>query len=446
VNVPKMIKAHHREILNFSTPLLLGMISQNLMGIIDTAFIGMLGTSSLAAAGLSFFILFTHTAPLLGLAIAVQTLTAKRVGAKEAGIVAFPLNSALVISCLFGIPITLMALGYIEELLSLMTSDPATVKEGVSYMNTRLWGIVAIGITHSFRGFWNGLSKTRVYLGIVVIMHISNALLSYSLMFGKWGAPAMGIAGVGLGSTLATFLGVILHVILSFNMARSLGFARKFFDLTVWKHLISQSLPSALQQFLFAIGFAVFFSIIGMMGPKELAAANVLISLSLFLIYPGMAMGMTAATYISRSLGANNRDQAKWWGNKVLKLSMVTTILVSIVILLMPRSILSFFIHEKAVLELAYWPLIIVASTLFLEIAGQIYAYKFFGSGDPKVILKVTIPIQWLLIIPCSYIAGPLLGLGLTEVWLIQTGFRSLQAVILHFLWNRNHWGKNLSS
>ncbi|OUR95369.1 hypothetical protein A9Q84_16160 [Halobacteriovorax marinus] len=441
----KFIKPHYREIIAFSMPILLSMISQNMMGLVDTFLIGKLGTSSLAAAGLSFFILFIHTAPLMGLAIAVQTLSARFMGEGRKSQSASPLNSAIIISIVFGGIVAFVASFYMESLLSFMTNDSVVVREGVSYMDARLIGIFAIGITHSFRGFWNGISRTTIYLGIMIIMHVSNAFISYALIFGKWGAPTMGIAGAGMGSTIATILGAILHFGLASIAAGEHGFSKVFFDRDVWKKLLKQAIPSGLQQFLFALGFFVFFSIIGTIGSNELAAANVLITISLFLIYLGMSMGMTASTFVSRSLGENDRDQARFWGRKIVKFTVIAAAIISIPIMIFPSEILSIFIHDSEVLAIAKWPLIIFAVSLAIDIAGYVYTYKFFGSGDPSVILKVTIPIQWLGILPLSYVVGPVLGYGLTEIWLVQTVFRCLQTLILALIWKKDQWGKSTS-
>ncbi len=443
MNVVKFIKPHYRKILAFSMPILISMISQNIMGLVDTALIGLLGTSSLAAAGLSFFILFIHTAPLMGLAIAVQTLTAKSVGAKKLETAASPLNASLIISIIFGISVTFLAIQYMEPLFSKMTNDQEVIQQGVSYMDARLLGIFAIGITHSFRGFWNGISKTMTYLGIMVAMHLANAFISYALMFGKWGAPNMGIAGAGMGSTLATILGATLHFLLALHSTRQFGFLKAVFNKNVWKSLITQAIPSGLQQLLFALGFGIFFGIIGMIGTKELAAANVLITITLFLVYLGMAMGMTASTYISKSLGAEDREKARWWGYKIVKLTSFSIALISIFIVIFPSEILSFFTHDPGVIAIAKYPLIILGSALVLEIAGQIYSYKFFGSGDPAIVLKVSFLIQWFAILPIAYLVGPYLGYGLTAIWLVQTFFRCLQSIIFIIIWNRDQWGKS---
>jgi putative MATE family efflux protein len=416
------------------------MISQNLMGLIDTALIGHLGTKSLAAAGISIFILFVHAAPLMGLAIAVQSLTANKMGANQKNTTAYYLNNSLIISLIYGGLVYFLSTFYLKGLVSLMTSDIEVIQLAYQYLDARLMGVFAIGLTHSYRGFWNGISRTNIYLMIIIIMHILNAIISYALIFGKWGFPNLGIAGAGFGSTIATLIGSLMHFLLALKTVRHFGYLKKFFNISIWKELVRQSSMSGMQQLLFALGFAVFFFIIGKLGAKELAAANVLITISLFMVYPGMAMGMTACTFVGESLGKGDRAKAKWWAQKVQNLTALCVGIISLICIIFHQAILEIFIHEVAVLELAKWPLIIFLITLNIEISGHILMYQFFGSGNPQIILGVTVPIQWIGILPFAYLIGPILGHGLTAIWLVQTVFRCLQTVILAWIWKRDQW------
>lgn len=411
------------------------MVSLNLMGLVDTFLIGKLGTEALAASGLALFLLFIHTSPLLGFSTAVQALTAKAVGEKRLNEASSSLNLAIFLSLGLGLILTIGAISLSSFYLGLMTKDKLVQNYGVAYLDARLLGMVAIGITHSFRGFWTSISKPRIYLKIILVSHIFNALLSYALIFGLWGFPKYGIAGAGYGSTLATFLAVFMHFGVIIFQKTDFGFFRKFSSPGLLKELIIQSVPSGMQQLLFALGHAVFLSLIARLGAKELAASNVIVSLAIILIYPGMAMGMMASTYAGREVAAGNKERAYWWVSEILKVSILFALLVSLPLVFFPSSILSLFIQDQAVVTLGKWPLALFGLSLAFEIAGYIYMYSFFGLGKPQVILKVNTSLQWLGLIPAVFFSLKFTSAGLIGVWLIQCFFRSLQTLILKDRW-----------
>ena len=261
---------------------------------------------------------------------------------------------------------------------------------------------------------------------------IVNAFISYSVIFGTFGFPQLGLEGVALSTTFSTILAALLNFIWAFISTKEFGFNSKYFDKTVWSNLIKQAVPSGLSQFLFALGYAVFFAIIGKLGANELAAANVLVTFSLFFIYPGMAMGMTAATYVGRYIGAGDLAKSYFWTNKIAWYSVVLFVISSIPFIIWNEEILSLFIKDSNVLELAKIPYLIFLLTLAIEILGQIYTFAFLGSRNPKIILIVSSAIQWIGIIPFSYY----LGHNLLRIWVINIGFRCLQTLILHYFWN----------
>ncbi|HCO63278.1 MAG TPA: MATE family efflux transporter, partial [Alcanivorax sp.] len=78
---------------------------------------------------------------------------------------------------------------------------------GSDYFDMRLLSVWAVAMNFSYRGYWNGINRSGVYMRTLVITHVANVIFSYGLIFGAWGLPALGGAGAGLGTSLALYLG-----------------------------------------------------------------------------------------------------------------------------------------------------------------------------------------------------------------------------------------------
>ena len=80
------------------------------------------------------------------------------------------------------------------------------IAAGVPYLQARLAAAFAVGINFSFRGFWNGIRQSHIYMRTLVLMHAANICLNYILIFGNFGAPALGVQGAGIASALSVVL------------------------------------------------------------------------------------------------------------------------------------------------------------------------------------------------------------------------------------------------
>ena len=182
------------------------------------------------------------------------------------------------------------------------------------------------------------------------------------------------------------------------------------------------------------------FWIIGRIGTPELAAANVLITVLLFAILPGLALGIACTTLVGQALGARNPDDAYQWAWDVCKITVILLTILGMPMWLVPDLVSSIFIHEPTTRELARWPMRIMGLTMPLEAIGFAFMHGLLGAGDAKRVMLVSIGTQWLIFLPLAFIVGPVLGYGLLGVWLLQGGSRGIQAFLFTQMWRGRKW------
>jgi len=292
----------------------------------------------------------------------------------------------------------------------------------------------------AFRGFWNGISQSRRYLQTLVVMHICNVVLNWLLIFGHLGLPALGATGAGIGTTIATYIGTAIYVGLALRHARELGFLRSSVDKSTVASMVRLSVPAGTQSFFFAAGMTAFFWIIGRIGTLELAASNVLVQLLLVAILPGVGFGLAAASLVGQALGRGDRDDAERWGWDVSVLAMCLVGGGALVGLLFPDLLLRLFLHDESTISLARFPLRLLGATMALETLGNVLLNALFGAGASRLVMRVSIGMQWVLFLPAAYVLGPVLGLGMSAVWTAQVAYRSLQAIVFAAVWKSRAW------
>jgi len=438
-----LAKDRVNRILGLALPVVTGMVSQNVLNLVDTAMVSRLDHSdaALAAVGYGSFALFVAQSIILGLSTGVLAAAARRKGEGRQGETAYFLNAALLIVALIAPLLSLLVFFAIPHVYRFINNDPDVMAIGIPYLQIRAIGIMFVAMNFSFRGYWNAIDLTRLYMFTLILMHALNILLNYVLIFGHFGAPALGVQGAAIASVIALGFGSSLYFLFGWRYAREFGFLRRLPPRADVKRLIQVSLPSGIQQMFFAAGWLTMFWIIGKVGTAEVAAANVLINLMLVALLPGMGLGLAAATLVGQALGRKEVEEAARWGWDVVKIAVIGLTLLGLPMVLMPRALLSaIYTLDPATLELALWPLRLVGLSMLFEAIGTILQNALLGAGDTRRVMKVAIFNQWCLFMPLAYLVGPVLGYGLTGIWAVQTAFRVLQAGIYSLFWVRRGW------
>lgn len=416
------------------------MVSQNLLNIVDTAMVGFLGDPALAAVGLGGFVVFMCQALILGISTGVQSSAARRKGEGKTDRAAAILNTALLLVLVVAPFFSIVLIQLAAPVFPFLNTDPAVIERGVPYLEWRLGAIVFVGMNFAFRGYWNALDMSRLYMTTLIIMHACNIALNYVLIFGKFGFTAYGVTGAGMASAISMGIGTAIYFFLGFRHIENGFFLRCFATRPETASLIRISLPSGLQQLFFAAGLVAMFWIIGRIGTPELAAANVLITVLLFAILPGLALGIACTTLVGQALGARNPDDAYQWAWDVCKITIILLTILGMPMWLVPDLVSSIFIHEPTTRELARWPMRIMGLTMPLEAIGFAFMHGLLGAGDAKRVMLVSIGTQWLIFLPFAFIVGPVLGYGLLGVWLLQGGSRGIQAFLFTQMWRGRKW------
>lgn len=439
---PATAEQRLRAILALAVPIIGGMVSQNVLNLVDTAMVGSLGDAALAAVSTASFVNFACIAWLAGLSAAVQVLAARLTGQNRLDERARPLNEGILVALVLGVPASLVL--HTVAPLIYPNEDPEVAAQAIPYLRIRLVAMAAVGVNFAFRGYWNGISRSGLYMGTLIAMHASNVLFSYALIFGvpALGIDAQGAYGAGLGTTLATLFGTGLYLVLGFTTVRSEGFLSTGPSAASMRSLFRLGWPNAVQQTLFAFGYNVLFVIIAAIGTKEpVAAAGVLVNLTLVAVLPGLALGMTAATLVGQAMGRGDFDDAERWGWDVVKVGAVVLGVLGMPMWIAPDLLLGAFLPGRPdTVALAAPALRIVGLSLIFDAVGMVLMQALLAAGRAKFVAAWSIGLQWLFFLPLAYVVGPWLGYGLSGIWLVQAVQRAIQAGLFAAVWRSPSW------
>jgi MATE family multidrug resistance protein len=429
-----------KKIVSLALPIIAGMLSQNVMVLIDMSMVSTLGTDALAAVGIASQVNFMCFALLSGLTSGVLAISARMKGKGNDAETAIPLNGALLISCVVGIPLTIILYHTIPLFFPALHNDPTVVMLGIDYLQVRILAITAMAMTLSFRGYWSGINRPKLFMNALLLMLICNIMFNYLLIFGRLGFPAMGVKGAGLASSLSLYIGTAYCLYLGFRYSTVSGFLQRLPTKEQLYKVINVSFPQSMQQLFRATGLTVMFIIIGSIGTDELAVANVLVNITLVMIIPCIGFGLAAASLVAQELGQGSPEMAKRWGWDTSLIGVLFMCFISLPIVLLPELILSIFVHDQSLIDIARLPLQLISLLLAVDAVGVILLNSLLGAGASKQVLKISFSIQWLIFLPAAWVASHYLGMGLLAIWCLNIAYRAVQAGILVKIWHQGRW------
>ena len=436
-----IIDKHRRSrILGLALPIIGGMMSQNILNIVDTVMVGHLGDAALAAVGLAGFLSFLSMALILGISVGVQTAASRRKGEGRFDEMAVALNAGLLVVLCVG-PVLSGVLYYLAPVFfPYLVDDPEVVALGTPYLQIRLLAIIFVATNFAFRGYWSAVDRSRLYMITLLIMHACNIAINYVLIFGKFGFPELGVTGAAIGTAGSTAIGSAIYIFLGFKYSRGEGFFQKKPTRKDVKQIVRLSIPSGIQQLFFSAGMTMMYWVIAQIGTAELAAASVLMNITLIAFLPGMGLGLSASTLVGQALGRGDPADAKQWAWDVVKVAIILLGLLGIPMVVMPDLMLSIFLHNPDTLDVARAPIRLIGATMAVEAIGIVLMHALLGAGDVHRVMRISIACQWLYFLPLAYLIGPVLGYGLIGVWLLNISYRILVATVFALLWQRGKW------
>lgn len=425
------------RILSIGVPIIGGMLSQSLINLVDAAMVGRLGETALAGVGVGGYATFITVSMVMGLSAGVQALVARRHGAGDSDLRA-PLYAGLLLALLVGIPLSLLFILIAPYLIPLFNSDQQVLDIAVPYFEWRTAATVAVAMNFVFRGYWSGIGQARMYLYSLLVMHLVNVLVSYVLIFGLGDWEGYGAVGSGMGTGIALFFGAGLYCWLTFRH-RDDGRRRRLSQETAWQ-VLRLALPNSIQQTLFALGISVLFWIIGQVGTQEQAIGHILISLALLLILPAVGLGIASTSLVGHALGRGNHDDAYRWGWEVVRVAMLMMALLGLPLWLLPEWVLRLFTPDQHLIELGSWPLRITGLNIVFEVTAMVLTQALLGAGASKQVMRISLTMQWGVLLPLAFLVGPVAGFGLLGIWLLQGLQRITLSLVYALIWRARRW------
>lgn len=409
-----------REITVMSGPIILGSLSFAVMEFTDRVMVNKLGTDALAAVGSASIWSYTVSTLLLGIVGCVGTFVAQCLGRNEQHLCARYAWQGLYLSMIAGI-IAVAFYPLSPHLFALMGHEPAVTRLELDYFQVRLFSYLPLAFVTTLAVFFQASNYAVVPMTMAIIGTAVNIVLNYMLIFGKWGAPALGISGAAWATNVSMYLQFFLlfSVFLSgpfhrqFSTRAEIGFNRKRA-----MELIRIGAPSGGMMFLDVANWSIFISfVVGRLGAVPLAANNVALSFMQLSFIPAFALNQGVSAIVGQYIGRKDYARAVARTHTALRLGMAYMVIMGVLFAIFGRELIElvFSPEEDLVISLGHQLLIVAAVFQIFDAICIVMGGALRGAGDTRWMMVVTFISAYVVFIPCAtllafYFKGGALG------------------------------------
>jgi MATE family, multidrug efflux pump len=434
------LRAEIRATLALAAPLAAANLAQMAMSVTNTVMVGRLGAVPLAAAGLGGMLYFTSGVVLQGILFAVAPLAAQALGTGDRAAAGRIAGAGLVLAVVLALPFV-AALTSLDRLLHALGYNAALAGEIGGYLRALAWGAPAFLGFAVLRSLLAALSHTRPVMAVLLVCVAGNAVLNWLLIFGHFGAPAMGVAGSGYASSINQWL-ILGGLALSARMIPGLAGLRMMRNALVWNwaemaKILALGLPIGGLRGIEVGVFATAGVLMGLLGASALAAHQLVINCASIGFMVPLGLGQAATVRVAYELGAGRVLAARRAAFVALAFGIGFNCATAMVLLTFPETIITVYLDiadpaNRETVEIARQLMAIAALFQVFDGMQVIAAGALRGYRDTMVpMLLATLGYWgvgfsggWLLAFPLGYGAVGLwwgLALGLAVVAVLLT-------------------------
>lgn len=429
-----------QEIVALALPAVLGTMLQHAVSVVDIFLVGGLGAPAIAAVGIGQLLCSIPLTMVWGLSSGVTVVVAHLYGARrqaEASRLAF---HAVLLGLAVSLVVSLTGWFLGQEGARWLGAEPAVI--GLADRYTRIvfavFGFTAL--VNILSNVFYGVGDARTPLYAAILINILHVLIAYPLIYGVWGAPALGVVGaaIAIGVSEGCGAALLLWVMARRGMIRS-GWDNRG-DMVLLREMIRIGLPACAERALQQTGQAVYLRLIMLYGTTAYAAHQVGLAIEALSFTPGSGISTAVTTTVGQSLGANQPERAALANREAHRIAVIVMAGMGVVFFFFPYLLLRLFTTDAEVIRLGTLFLKIVAVLQIPLAIAMVLAGSLKGAGDTRYLLVTTTVGCWFVRVPIAVLFAVVLHLSLPFVWGVMVMDWTVRMVMLLLRYRSQRW------
>ena len=423
LNLLRINKETLLELLRLSLPMVISQGAFAVMIFTDRYFMSQIEPVQMAAAMGGGVASFFSISLFIGLLSYANALVAQYFGAGEEAKCSRVVTQGLIIT-LLSMPLLLVITLLVGKLFAAMGHEPRQVELESIYYNLLMISCFLPLSKLCIASYFSGIGRTKVVMICDVLGMMMNVPLSYILIFGKFGLPAMGIAGAAIGTIISGAFALILFLLFYFqkgNRNRFKVLDSFKFDKPIMGRYIKLGLPSGLEMFLNVAAFNLFLLMFQSYGIPEAAAATIVFNWDILAFVPMLGLNIGVISLIGRFVGANDMGKTNQVIVSGFLVSLGYTGILAFIFVVYRIPLVDIFISPGkdygAIMELTSFMMIGLATYVMADAVRLVASAVLRGAGDTRWLMISSATMYWTMLL-AQYLIIRVFEYGPKASWL----------------------------
>ena len=451
-------KAFYRMVLAVAVPIMIQNGITNFVSMLDNIMVGQMGTEPMSGVAIVNQLLFVFNLCVFGATGGAGIFGAQFAGKKDYGGMRSAAQYKLAVGALlFALGLTVYNAGG-ARLVNLYLHDGSesgsieeTMRHAMDYMGVMLWGLLPFVLAQVYSSTLRESGQTVVPMVAGISAVMVNLALNYTLIFGHFGAPAMGVRGAALATVISRFAELFIIAVYAHTHTTEYPFMNGLF--TRWriparlaKQITIQGMPLMLNELLWSTGMTVLNQCYSTRGLDAVAAINISTTITNVFGIVFMALGVSVGIIVGQKLGAGDMEGARDADNKLIAFAVASCVLTGGALIAVAPLFPTIYNTTDAVRAIA--ASLIRMHACFMPLNGFANSCYFTlrSGGKSGITFVFDSGFSWVIQVPAALALSRLTSLPVVPLCTLCAGLDILKCALGFVLVKRGKWLNNLVS
>lgn len=407
-----------RSLARLALPVVVVQVGLMMMGVVDTIMVGRVSPQAIGAVAIGNLYFFTIAVVGMGTLMALDPLVSQAVGADDQPAIARGLQRGIILAVVISIP-SMLGLLLVRPVLVAGGQPAELIPEASRWVYWIVPGIVPFYLFIVFRQTLQALGRLAPIVWVTVGANLLNGLLDWVLIYGRLGAPALGVPGSAIATTISRWALAAGLLVAGWHELgpRLRPWLAESWDRAALGRMLRLGLPIGAQMWFEYGVFALVGALMGRIGTLAVAGHQIALNLSSVVFMVPLGVGAAAAVLVGQAVGAADLPRARRAAVGALTVAGGFMAVVAGIFLLVPGLLARLYSPDAEVIAIASG--LIVLGGVFAVFDGlqAVCMGILRGIGDTRVPVLLSILGYWLVGFPVSLLLGFRLGGGPAGLW-----------------------------
>lgn len=442
----------NRDLVRMMGKVALPIAAQSLIGsslsLIDNLMVGSLGELELNAVGVSVQLFFINWMLLFGFTSGTATFISQFYGVGDMKSIKKTTGFGLTVAGGIGLMFFIVGMVFPEYVLRIFTKFPEVIELGVVYIRTGAPCFLFLAITQPFTVALRATQQTKLPLYASVTALVLNTFLNYVFIFGKFGAPSLGVQGAALATSIARLVEMSIILFIVFGRKNVVaGKPSEYFsygkDLAM--RIVRNAIPTTINETMWGLGTSLYVAAFARIGITAGAAIQACNTISNMFSLAAFSVGDAVLILVGQKLGEGKTELAYEMSKKMVIIGLVIGAIAGVGLIAAGEPLLSMFEFTVEGQDAAMKILIVYGALMWLNLYNGIHITGTLRcGGDTRFAMFTEVGTVWLIGVPAAFITSLYFGWPVYFALLAVKSEELVKGIILTKRYLSKKWLNNV--